>query len=79
MIDPDTGEPVTGRSASISLRISSLTAASLGIPVGIADTTGLPWLVEFDDINGNAFKFKVAKSAPDRAMGIVTCWLETYL
>lgn len=78
LIDPDTGQPVTGRIASVALRISSLTAAGLGLPENISDSSSKPWLMAFDDINGNAFVFKVHKSNPDRTLGIVTCTLEIY-
>lgn len=79
IIDPDTGQAVSGRLASVALRISSLTAAGFTeLPKGIADAASKPWLVAFDDINGNAFTFKVQQSNPDRALGLVTCILETY-
>lgn len=78
IIDPDTGQAVSGRLASVALRISSLITAGLAIPRGIADATKKPWLIEFDDINGNAFKFKVSQSNPDRALGMVICLLELY-
>lgn len=78
IIDPDTGVAVSGRLATVVLRISSLTTAGLGLPKGIADSTSKPWIIEFDDINGNPFKFKVSQSNPDRALGIVACTLELY-
>jgi hypothetical protein len=52
IIDPDTGAVVSGRSASVALRISSLTEAGFTtIPRGIMDEDSKPWLVAFDDIN----------------------------
>lgn len=78
MIDPDTGQAVSGRSASAVLRISSLTTAGLALPQGIADAGIKPWIIEFTDINSNAFKFKVSQSNPDRGLGIVSCLLELY-
>jgi hypothetical protein len=78
LIDADTGTAISGRFAGFTLRISSLTAEGLGLPVGIADASKKPWLIEFDDINGNTHKFKVQESAPDRTLGIVTCILELY-
>lgn len=78
IIDPDTGQAVSGRLASVALRTSSLIAAGLTLPRGIADSGSKPWVIEFDDINGSAYKFKVAKSNPDRALGLVTCLLELY-
>lgn len=79
IIDPDTGQAVSGRLASVALRISSLTAAGLTLPRGIADSGSKPWVIEFDDINGNPYKFKVSQSNPDRALGLVTCLLELYV
>lgn len=79
VIDPDTGAVVSGRAASVTLRIETLT--SLGftdIPRAIAETAGKPWVISFDDINGNAFTFKVKESNPDRAIGLVVCHLELY-
>ncbi len=78
IIDPDTGQAVSGRVASVSLRISSIVAAGLALPRGIADAGIKPWIIEFNDINGNAFKFKVSQSNPDRALGLVTLLLELY-
>lgn len=79
IIDPDTGQAVSGRLASVALRISSLTATGLTLPRGIADSGSKPWVIEFDDINGNPYKFKVSQSNPDRALGLVTCLLELYV
>jgi hypothetical protein len=77
IIDPDTGQAVSGRLATVVLRISSLSA--VGIPAYIADEAGKPWVIIFDDINGNAHAFKVAESNPDRTIGVVVCILEAYL
>jgi len=78
VIDPDTGTAVSGRLATASLRIASLTAAGLNIPRGIADRSRKPWIVVFDDINGNPYTFKVSESNPDRTLGLVTVILEAY-
>lgn len=79
LIDPDTGQAISGRSASVALRISSLQAQGLGLPQGIADTLLKPWLISFNDINGQPYTFKVMQSNPDRMLGIVTCILEIYI
>lgn len=78
IIDPDTGQAVSGRLASVAIRIGLLTEVGLGVPVGIADAASKPWLIAFNDINGNAFTFKVSQSNPDRAIGLVICLLELY-
>lgn len=78
VIDPDTGLAVSGRNASVALTITSLSGAGLGIPVGVEDTTGKPWVVVFDSINGAPYTFRVTSTRPDRALGIVVCILEVY-
>ena len=78
LIDPDTGQAVSGRLASIAIRIGLLTSKGLGLPKGVADATIKPWIVVFNDINGNSFTFKVSQSNPDRALGMVNCLLELY-
>ena len=78
MIDPETGQAVSGRTASATLRIALLTSKGLGIPLGVSYGASKPWLVQFDDINGVAYTFKVKESIPDRAIGSVSCMLEFY-
>lgn len=79
IIDPDTGQAVSGRLASVAIRIAALSAQSLTLPEGIADASLKPWVIAFDDINGNPYTFKVTQSNPDRAIGLVTCLLEAYV
>lgn len=80
VVDPETGQVVSGRSASVALRVSSIFGAGFNaLPVGIADSNSKPWLVTFDDINGNSHTFKVIQSNPDRGLGLVTCILEAYV
>lgn len=79
VIDPDTGEAVSGRLASVALRISSIYAEGFTtLPRGIADSGSKPWIVQFNDINGSPHKFKIAQSNPDRALGLLSCILEVY-
>lgn len=78
MIDPDTGELISGRLASVALRISTLYAQGFTLPKAIANSSSKPWLVSFNDINGVSYQFKVNQANPDRALGVVTCILEAY-
>lgn len=78
VIDPETGQAVTGRSASVVLRLSTLATAGLGIPRAVADRSLRPWVVRFNDIDGTPHTFKVQEAMPDRAIGIVVCMLESY-
>ena len=78
LIDPETGVAVTGRYASVAIAMESLEAAGLGLPEGVSDETSKPWIIGFNDIKGNPFIFKVKRSSPDRALGIITCEVEVY-
>ena len=79
VIDPETGVAVSGRTASVTLRISSIVEAGFaGLPRAIANPTEKPWVVVFADIGGTAHTFKVRESNPDRALGVVVCILEVY-
>ncbi len=78
LIDPETGTAVSGRLSTVALNINDITTAGLSMPKGIADSMIKPWLIKFDDINGNAHTFKVSKSDPDRAIGMIILTLEFY-
>lgn len=76
LLNPDTDVPVSDRIAHISIRISSLTVAGLGIPRAQPDRSKNPWIFQFPDSGGSERKFTVSKSEPDRTLGIVTVILE---
>lgn len=78
VIDPETGMVLSGRTVSVALKISSILESGMKMPKGVEDSSSKPWLVQFKDINGSDYMFKVSKSNPDRAIGILTCLLESY-
>lgn len=79
LIDQDTGVAISGRRASAVVRISTLTAAGLStLPTGVAQRGKRPWTVQFDDINGSPYTFKVTTGDPDRALGVVVLLLEAW-
>lgn len=73
-IDPDTGQAVAGRRASVSVSLASLPA----MPEAIAASDRKPWIVTFADVQGVASDWKVVEVLPDRALGIVVLLLEVY-
>ena len=75
IIDPETGQIVSGRLATATLRLSKLT---IGTPEGIADPKSKPWLCAFDDILGKNHSFKVAHANPDLTLGIILLALEIW-
>jgi hypothetical protein len=76
--DPSTGMMVGGRSTEISIPIAALVAAGLGQPDNIDDSASKPWVVAFNDVQGNAYTFKVCDASPDATLGVVVCSLEAY-
>ena len=78
-IDPETGQLVSGRFATVALRIAQLTAAGFAeLPRHVSDSSRKPWIVKFNDINGLPYTFKVRRSDPDRGAGLIVCTLEEY-
>jgi hypothetical protein len=77
-IDPETGQTVVGRSATVSLSLEAITDAGMTVPRGIADSSKKPWLVAFEDIGGAPHTFKVVDAMPDRTVGVVVLHLELY-
>lgn len=79
LIDPDTGQAVSGRTISVALDNSLLEASVIGaIPQGIQDESKKPYLVTFEDLNGLETTWKVVHSNPDRGQGLVTLELQAY-
>jgi len=78
VIDPDTGQIVSGRLATIAIPLRALANEGLSIPENKENSTEKPWRILFKDTDNNDYTFKVIGSNPDRALGIVTCELEIY-
>ena len=78
-IDPNTGVPISGRTATIAIDMQELTEKGFtSLPVAQTDKTKKPWLVEYTDQLGNAHIFIVLEGNPDRTLGIVLCTLQFY-
>ena len=76
-IDPDTGQAVVGRKASIALSIQALEEAELEQPRGVASKTAKPWLATFTLATGAEQTFKISSVMPDK-LGCLVCFLEIY-
>lgn len=81
-IDPETGQAVSGRTASVTFSMKTLKDLDcyqdFGMPAGVPDKTKKPWVVTFLDPLGNEYTFKVLESLPDRALECIVCLLEVY-
>jgi len=78
VIDPDTGQVVSGRVASVAVSLKDFTDKGMGYPRGVANSKSKPWIVEFNDLFETPHKFKVSQSNPDRTIGMITLILESY-
>ena len=78
MIDPQTGQALSGRTVSCTFHIDDLIDQGfVGLPVSVKDG-GAPWKVKFDDVNGFSYTFIVSEGIPDRTFGVIACMLELY-
>jgi len=73
-IDPETGQAVSGRRASVAVSLRALSE----MPRGEADHLRKPWTVSFVDSEGVTSKWKVVEVLPDRAVSVVVLLLESY-
>jgi hypothetical protein len=73
-IDPDTGQAVAGRRASVAVALAALAT----LPEAVDDELARPWLVTFVDIASVSRTWKVIEVLPDRAIGVVVLLLESY-
>jgi hypothetical protein len=78
IIDPDTGQVISSKSASVAIHIASILEKFSGLPVGISDSSSKAWLVTFKNIGGISHTYKVEKSNPDEAIGMIVLILEAY-
>lgn len=73
-IDPDTGQAVAGRRASVSVSMASLPT----VPELSAESGGKPWRVRLTDLDGNVLLWKVTEVLPDRFAHKMVFLLEAY-
>lgn len=77
-LDPETGIPVAGRTASVAIAMGSLVDAGITLPSGVMDPAALPWRVSFTGADGVLQLYRVTEVLPDRAIGAVVCRLEFF-
>lgn len=77
-IDPGTGVPVSGRTGTVAIDMNELTDKGFSSLPAAQPKTKKPWIVEFDDQQGNTHVFTVLEGNPDRTLGIVLCTLQFY-
>jgi len=78
-IDPETGQPVAGRTVTVSVPIKDFEDRGLSLPTGITQTNSRPWCVSFMELPGSQSRpvnFRVVNTLPDRGIGMLVCYLE---
>jgi VCBS repeat-containing protein len=78
LVDPDTGQPVSGFLATVSINAADLFAKNIKIPVGEMSSAARPWLVSYIDQFLRVIEMKLVRSAPDLTNGNIICDLEHY-
>lgn len=78
LIDPDTGQPVSGYLATASINRLDLNDLGLTLPEGESSELERPWLVRETNIDGVVVTYKLVRAAPDEANGNILCDLGSY-
>lgn len=78
-IDPETGQAVSGRIASVVLNMDTVIAAGMDLPIGIPDAKRKPWVVKHTDTDNVEHFYKVSDTRPDRDFGGTVLILEHYV
>lgn len=78
LVDPDTGQPVSGYLATASINRLDLNAKSIALPEGEMSELRRPWLVSEINIDGIEVTYKITRAAPDEANGNILCDLGSY-
>lgn len=73
-IDPETGQAVAGRRASVVVPRAALPM----LPEAVAEKSRKPWIATFADSQGVIGRWKVIEVLPDAAIGLVSMILEIY-
>ncbi|WFS86283.1 hypothetical protein vBVhaSMAG7_066 [Vibrio phage vB_VhaS_MAG7] len=78
LIDPDTGQPVSGYLATASINRLDLNALGITLPEGVSNELERPWTVRETNIDGVVVTYKITRAAPDEANGNILCDLGSY-
>ena len=78
LIDPDTGQPVSGYLATASLNRLDLNDNQITLPEGVSSQFERPWTLRETNIDGVQVTYKITRAAPDEANGNILCDLGAY-
>lgn len=78
LIDPDTGQPVSGYLATASINRLDLNELGVTLPEGVSDELERPWTIRYTNIDNVVITNKITRAAPDEANGNILCDLGSY-
>ena len=78
LIDPDTGQPVSGFLATVSLNALDLRDKGIDMPEGEMDSNSKPWKVQTTVVGGVQISTKVTRVAQDETNGNILIDLGNY-
>lgn len=78
LIDPDTGQPVSGYLATASINRYNVPVSKRTELYGVSDELKRPWTMRETNIDGVIVTYKITRAAPDEANGNILCDLGSY-
>ena len=78
LVDPDTGQPVSGYLATASINRLDLNELGIALPEGISNELARPWTIRYTNIDNVEITNKITRAAPDEANGNILCDLGSY-
>lgn len=78
LVDPDTGQPVSGFLATVSINYRDLNDSGIDLPEGEMSSSARPWLVTATNVIGVEQTMKLVRSSPDETNGNILCDLGSY-
>jgi hypothetical protein len=78
LIDPDTGQPVSGYLATASINRLDLNELGITLPEGVSNELERPWTIRYTNIDNVVITNKITRAAPDEANGNILCDLGSY-
>ncbi len=67
LVDADTGQGISARTVTVAISLLTLAANNMQLPRNIADLNSKPWLVQFDNNQGQTLNYKVVEVMPDQS------------
>mgnify|MGYP000601476612 CR=1 FL=1 len=78
IIDPDTGQLVSGNYVEMSLVMASVYASTPDLPKAEPSANKKSWKAKFSNISGVENTYRIIETLPDKELGVLVCILESF-